>query len=252
MIKIRVNTQNAQCSSETAELKKNKEIGSKLLYVRQLYNNALVEYFVFRKLFLECDSFFLGHKLFKVGGDCIEKLLKVFLLSHNYDLDIKKEIGHNLSDLRSRCAEINPYFNNQKLEMFCQAYGEKFGTPKTKVYQGHTMFGYSDFPSSFEMETNTEELLDLLDNLNFTLDLIWGPNVPRFELFIVYTGYEIFHGPNVKLFKEKQTVYLSKNKSAHQIYMISKPLIDFVLETRYSRINDGKYALSHPNPYKRV
>ncbi|RAR50927.1 hypothetical protein [Flavobacterium lacus] len=186
-------------------------------YLRQNYfsKSAYIDYYCYRLLYLTDNSFFLVSKLVKTAADCLEKLLKLFLLTYNPALDIKK-LSHNLDKIVSECKKIDDYFDKPELNTFCDEYSQKLGG-----FNGHQIFGYSDNTVIESWETDCSNILNLLDEVFLETLLRMKNNYGffAFDLFEIYLERESTKSRYNLKFTEVKSVLFTRNNFIHSFYL---------------------------------
>lgn len=183
--------------------------------------SSSVDYYLFRSLFLKNNFYFLFDKLIVVAANCIEKLLKTYILSFEDQFN-PKTLGHNLKEIRKKCSEIDSYFNKEELVMFCEQYSQY----QNKI-DGHQIFGYSDMTYVNSINADFEQLLNLLDEV-FLETIIRMKNNNGLVYFDIF-GLYVNDPRTVSMYKlptdnseDMRYVFFTKNNAIGEIYQKNK------------------------------
>jgi hypothetical protein len=191
-------------------------------YMKRIYfeKSAFADYYTFRLLYLNNIPFFMVGKLVKTGADCLEKILKLFILSYNPRADIKK-FSHNLEKLRQSCEKINSFYFNSELKIFCEEYSQKM-----QGFNGHQIFGYADNSVIETWQADAEKILNLVDEVFLETLLKLNDNIGfSSDIFPIYLkrGTAIFaYQPN---FDAIWNTLFAKNNCIEKIYNENEELI---------------------------
>ncbi len=182
----------------------------KTIYFEQ---SAFMDYYTFRLLYLSNVPFFMISKLVKVGADCLEKILKLYILSYNPKTEIKK-LSHNLSKIREVCEESDSFFANPELKIFCDEYSQKM-----LGFDGHQIFGYSDNSVVESWEVDSLKILNLVDEV-FLESLIRLNNNAGFfsDIFSIYANLETAKFKYRPNFEDIRNILFFNNIHIEKIY----------------------------------
>ncbi|MFT3796525.1 hypothetical protein [Flavobacterium sp.] len=193
-------------------------------YMKSIYfsESAYQDYYTFRALYLTGNQFFIISKLVKTAGDCIEKLLKLFLLSYNPNIDVKN-FSHSLNKLRETCEGIDNYYQNPILKTFCNEYSQKI-----KGVNGHQIFGYSDTSVINRIEVDWLKILNLLDEtyLETLIRMNNYEGLNSSDIFAIYLNRGTAISRYKEIFNDVRNIFFSKNEYIDDFYRKNKKIIE--------------------------
>lgn len=124
-----------------------------------LVSSAEIDYITLRSIMVFCGSSILYSKITHNAADCLEKIMKAFLLKRSNISadDLRNKYGHNLEKIRQACAKLDQFFNDSSLKDFCDNYsGKKRGNEVLK-------YGFQDNTSQYGV--NIGEVINLTDRI---------------------------------------------------------------------------------------
>lgn len=192
-------------------------------YMRIIYfsESAYLDYYTYRTLYLTENNLFLVSKLVKTAADGIEKLLKLFLLSYDPHMESKK-FSHNLNKLREACEEIDAYYQNPILKLFCDEYSQKM-----QSVNGHQIFGYSDNSVIDNWQADCSKILDLLDETYLETLIRMNGNISYSfsDFFAIYLNRKTAISKHQPKFNDVKNILFSQNKYVDDFYNKYKEII---------------------------
>jgi len=117
-----------------------------------LVSAAQSDYIAMRSLYVLVGGGSLWKKIAHNGAECLEKVMKAFLVSKG--LTTPKRSGHNLELLRQDCEKKDTFFTDSELIKFCTNYS---------AGKGNEVLRYGFQQNTGAYGANLEKIIELVD-----------------------------------------------------------------------------------------
>jgi hypothetical protein len=162
---------------------KNNIVNQKVL--KNLFvTHADSDYIAFRTIYnhgVYCSPFTYAH----IGCECIEKILKSYILLKKPNVNIKflKKYNHNLEKIRINCAIYDSFFIDEELKIFCQNYSYD--------KKGNEVLRYGLADSTHSYIVITEPFTHLVDKIFIeTLIRLDSEMIQFSQSALIYSNYK--------------------------------------------------------------